>query len=181
MPRRRKGSWKITHIELGGKVELEGGGYFVEVTAHVGGDDWIRVSRLAVEHLAADAPLTATHLREVPLGQIERLLNLPQNRRRIINAPSEQDLHDWKIPSPSPPGKLRKPKGHRFPHTFYRHVARTYLDAIDRGQPPVQRIAAEAKVPVPTAARWVARARELGELGTAPEGRAGSLPTREGT
>ena len=52
-------------------------------------------------------------------------------------------------------------------------VATVYRAAIGRGDPPTQTIAAVMHASRPTAARWVARARDRGMLGESLRGRAG--------
>lgn len=54
-----------------------------------------------------------------------------------------------------------------------REVASHYRDALARSSAPTQTIADEMHVSRPTAARWIARARERGFLGPAYRGRAG--------
>jgi hypothetical protein len=52
-------------------------------------------------------------------------------------------------------------------------VAAVYRAALDRGDPPTQTVADAMHASRPTAARWVAKARERGMLGAALRARAG--------
>jgi hypothetical protein len=58
----------------------------------------------------------------------------------------------------------------------FEKVARTYIEALTHGRPPLKAVAAWGSVSASTAAKWVARCRELGLLGPTTQGKAGGMP-----
>jgi hypothetical protein len=68
----------------------------------------------------------------------------------------------------------------RLTKEHYQDVATIYREAEGAGRHPTKAVAEWAEVPRSTAATWVRRARDLGELGAAPaHGRAGEDTTKE--
>jgi hypothetical protein len=90
------------------------------------------------------------------------------------SAPAAPAARDGAAPRRGRPGR---------PESFYRDVARIYLDLVDRGERPLLPRLAEA-VAEPgsppaqreTVKRWVRRCRELGLLSGAAPGRPGAVP-----
>jgi hypothetical protein len=67
----------------------------------------------------------------------------------------------------------RPRRGQPVPDERLQRVAGLYREALDRGDPPTQTVADVMHASRPTAARWVAAARDRGLLGAAVRGRAG--------
>lgn len=121
--------------------------------------------------------VTMADLQEVPLRQLDRIMNLgtpdgihgaadpslAELRKLAASAPPE-------LPNPaSDRPRLTRPDG-TDPDGFYTVVADAYREYATRMRNPAIEIAGEAGVPVATARTWVREARRRGKL---PEGRKG--------
>ncbi|WP_157472240.1 hypothetical protein [Frankia sp. EAN1pec] len=148
----------------------------------------------------ADEPITARHLRSVPLEDAEAWANGMRGQDSVagrlpIVAP---DLRGYaatfattygkpvsaptKKAPPRPPipdaptverAPLRRPEGRALPDAFLEEVAGAYSALAQNGQKPAPVIAAEAEVPVTTVHRWIKEARRRGLLAPARRGATG--------
>ena len=118
-------------------------------------DGRFHVSRLVIE----GSPLSAEHLRSVPLGRIEAAANALFHGN----------------PSPSPTKAkiaphLRANAVRGYPESFYDAVAGGYRALVASSSRPIADLAEANEVPLTTAQRWVREARRRGKL---PPGRSG--------
>ena len=128
------------------------------------------ITEIAFEGSAEDdgapGPVTSTALRQLPTGDI------------LATAMRSELLPPYEYETPPPPREPR-PSG-RAPLTeeLIREVAEVYLRESAPGKPrgALQRVAEHFDKPVPTASRWVQRARADGWLGPAIPGREGGEP-----
>lgn len=118
--------------------------------------------------------LTATLLRQLPFSRLEReaRVALRDLVRNVVRGPKE-------------PAELRRAAGRvagqlldagsvpRYSVDHFREVARIYADAWDEGDPPTKAVAEAFGAERSTAAKWVAKARQLGFLTPTEKRRAG--------
>lgn len=138
-----------------------GAWYAVEVDgsevaeAHFAADDadrWV-VDRLVVRA----ARISSDDLRAIPIGELERHLNVGFVRR------------DGELVEGEP---LRRWKGESAPD-FYERVARTYGRYMRVSRSPAAEIAKASGVPVRTVHGWIREARKIGALPPGRQGAAG--------
>jgi len=124
----------------------------VHVLVDSGGANQPTIKRV---HVAGGA-VHAEHLRNVPLGQIERRLRL--------------DAHNV---NDEPREPLTRRRADEDAAAFAQRVASTYRHyAVSTGR-PAKAIADDSGLPVGTVHRWIREARGLGALGKGTQGRAG--------
>lgn len=152
-------------------------------------------------------PIRALTLRQFPLGavvseairaEIERrpltlgMLADPDAMREAVESGNtfslelSSDPDAWQAQFPDRWAKRREEamaanrgRGGRRGHgpAHYADVATVYADAWAKGGHPTQAVSGHWTVAKATAAKWVARARELGFLEPTTKGRAGGVPT----
>lgn len=112
---------------------------------------------------------------EPPYHRLERAFNALELSRTLLDSLDEQVGHPEQAIGAAfrsaPRKKLRRPVKRRLDDDFFRDVAFTYREAVERGLNPGKTIAEDAGVPYSTAARWVAQARERRYLGEAQQGK----------
>jgi hypothetical protein len=121
--------------------------------------------------------------RSFPLAKAETVANLPDYFAPILEfwLPDEgpqlswgEPIPDWIVSHFRKPKLPSRPAKGRYPDRFYEQAAALYRYWVGRGEPPAQRIAEEAGVPVGTVHRWIRETRRRGFLGPAgAKGRAG--------
>ncbi len=142
--------------------------------------------------------ITATTLRDVPLGRLDMLMNLIGNwdAGTITDAanedmgqcvldnteadPSMAELRERAAEAPAElPGisgadrpRLTRPDGTN-PDAFYAQVAAAYREYAPQGRAPAVQIAREASVPVATVRSWIREARRRNHLPPGRKGKAG--------
>jgi hypothetical protein len=128
--------------------------------------------------------VTMADLQEVPLRQLDRIMNLsgPAGRRMSTGVTSDPALAELRklaadappeLPNPAPARlRLTRPDG-TDPDSFYALVAGAYREYATQMRAPAVEIAGEAGVPVATARTWIREARRRGKLPEGRKGRAG--------
>jgi hypothetical protein len=119
---------------------------------------------------------TGELLRDVPLARIEQAINANPDIREWIEQPG--------LPKPRPPKvvsgglisaerqKLARPTARQLSDDFYRDVALAYRSALAHGLHPAKTLAIDSGAPQGTVNRWIAEARERGELPETTRGKA---------
>lgn len=129
----------------------------VQVHLDQADDGRFHVSRLVIE----GSPLSAEHLRSIPLGRIEAAANALFHGDPLAS----DDQADARIAP-----HLRTTTSSGYPESFYDAVAGGYRALVASSSRPIADLAAANEVPLTTAQRWVREARRRGKL---PPGRPG--------
>jgi len=129
----------------------------VQVHLDQADDGRFHVSRLVIE----GSPLSAEHLRSIPLGRIEAAANALFHG----DPPPVPHTGDAKI---APHLRANAVRG--YPESFYDAVAGGYRALVASSSRPIADLAEANEVPLTTAQRWVREARRRGKL---PPGRPG--------
>jgi hypothetical protein len=176
-------------------LELSESGWCRVTDSRVGMDVQVRFGRsdrgaLVVTEVRVVDPtgVRGPALRNIPLGRIEQLANLPVNRARIgsrspADRPIGARLAEIRGAVDDMPGdvveslgagllgvprgrslKLRPPGGRRYPDSFYKRVADVYAYAAATRSAPAIEIAKASDVKPTTVHRWVREARSRGFL-----------------
>jgi len=133
-----------------------------------------------IHGLAADA-ISGRHLRELPLGRMEIVVNLPVHRAQMARFAQSRggdlgitfpgvDLDHWidaevgKHRRRRPRMRLDIPEGNRKPDKFYEQVAYRWGVLQAEGAKAAAELAEANDVPVTTVYRWVKEARRRGLL-----------------
>jgi len=154
------------------RVRLSDHSYELFIEAAIGDSGFPVITTLTV----VGDPVTAAHLRSIPLGRIHAFLATPE-AREWIGDPRSSKIDLGVDPAASlyrrydPVARLRRPDG-KNPEEFYRRVAVIYRQLVATSSRPAVLMSEEADVPVSTARRWIATARELGLLEKGQRGRA---------
>ncbi|MDQ3640971.1 MAG: hypothetical protein M3450_05760 [Actinomycetota bacterium] len=157
----------------------------------VGGPRCVGVQLWAARHpeeADASVEIDTTVWRSIPLGRLvreaavrqvevaeavarhhERLAALYGGEASSIREEADASLERWSKRGPAP----------RYGREHFAAVAETYAAALVAGERPTKAVATKFTVSKSTAAKWVAKARGLGLLGSTERGRAGGIPSAE--
>lgn len=119
--------------------------------------------------LIREATVRQVELAEAVARHHERLAALYGGEVSVIRAEAEASLEAWSRRGPAP----------RYGREHFAAVAETYAAALVAGERPTKAVATRFVVSKSTAAKWVAKARDLGLLGSTERGRAGGIPPSE--
>ena len=129
------------------------------------------VTRLELGQLDGGPPVTSAGLRALPIA---RLVREALDAVAMDEASLPGGIVRREPPArPVEPGARTPRRGALVTDEHLRDVAARYRAAIQRGEAPTKAVADELYASRPTAARWIARARERGFLGASLPGRAG--------
>lgn len=112
----------------------------------------------------AGSTVLASHLREVPLGEVERLI------RFDITTVGVSPTGEIQLQAPA---LLRRRLAGEDDVAFAHRVAMSYRYYASKTSAPAKAIAEASGVPVGTVRRWIKEARQIGQLEPARRGRAG--------
>ncbi len=117
--------------------------------------------------LGAKSGVGATHLRDVPLGELEADIAATwgeKTRSYPRRYPTTYtDVFDFALP----------PAGTRYPDGFFESVAEAYRWLTARGQRPGPVLAERKGVPITTVHGWIKQARKRGYLPPGRKGKSG--------
>ncbi len=128
-----------------------------------------RGGRFYLAELLVDNP-TGALLRDVPLVRIETAANSDQLARDWIadSKPLETVAKRLRARKRF---RLERPASRRLDDAFYVDVGVAYRSAVAAGMPPTKTIAEDTDTPASTVTRWIAEARERGQLPKAQKGK----------
>ncbi len=134
----------------------------------------------AGDHASLQRPITALLMRAIPWIRI-----VESERRALLSGDGPFDG----LEAPDPRSRQAAEKWHatvgrsgrrpRYGPEHFEEVARVYSDAWQRREAPTKAVAEHWTVSKSTAAKWVARTRDLGLLGPTRRGKAGGVVYRE--
>jgi hypothetical protein len=111
-------------------------------------------------------------------GKIANAVNASEFLREQLLAdmddPVPNDVREAfrrKKPGHGPLVRIERPEGRRLGPDFYRQVAAVYLDAVERGLSPRERLMDDTRAKQDTVASWIKRARRDGYLAEAEPGK----------
>lgn len=125
-------------------------------------------------------PLTTADLRGLRLGEL-----VERGRASVFRALTEPSRDAEWDEAPWAAGQLEpwQPRGRGRPPLYgpehFAEVARVYRDAFARGRKPTRAVAQRFSVTQATAAKWVARSRQMGYLPPTARGRARAAAPRK--
>lgn len=132
-------------------IKSQGRGTYKVKYSKFNGDITVKRDKDSVSEVifrsATKQPVSASDLREFPLGAVETL---------ILNK-------DTAEPARKRPA-LKAPNGGPLTPEFYQQISAYYLDALTRNERPLVAISEATGAPHNTVARWVAKARAGGYL-----------------
>lgn len=142
----------------------------------------VHCDRLSIELVAAsDDRLTATFVREMPLGSLmaagRREATLRKRAERGVSTRREVrrylSLRSSYVSSLTPPRRSGRGREPMYQPSHWEEVAAVYLRGSDH---PTVDVAEHFDVPKSTARSWVAKARSLGLIAATSQGRPSGLP-----
>jgi hypothetical protein len=134
---------------------------------------WFRLrtaERWYIATLRVNQP-TSQLLRDVPVARIEAAANAQPQIRQWIEKSAAPETVKHARSAASKRVRLKRPAGRRLDDAFYAQVAAAYRGAVAHGLPPAKTLAEDSDTPLGTVNRWIARARETGDLPDAEQGR----------
>lgn len=144
--------------------------------------DWdgrLRTSELYLDAGAGPAPIDRADLRDLPLSNIEAVINSEPRHLldRIDRPPSDlSTLASGPPPLPQYDDdefRLERGPSEGLTDDFLGDVARAYAAAVARGERPNVAIAEQVSYPLKTVQRWVYTARQRGIMPRGSKGRPG--------
>ena len=168
-PNGRKGPWCVVFswAPLNARLECVG----VEIRSYRGE----QAHQTELQENADPVPLSASLIRSVPLAGLieeERPKAVAQSQVMASLAKGSR-FATARVASPKKP--VRGGRRRLYGRDHFAAVAKVYADAWQTKSGPTTAVARRWTVSVSTAAKWVARARQMGLLGATQQGRAGGI------